>query len=56
MALISSLSIAKDNLSKIPIAQNPITVAPTVKKLELPLLKILQLPSCLEKTAIIGLI
>ncbi len=32
MALISSLSIAKDNLSKIPIAQNPITVAPTVKK------------------------
>ena len=32
VTLISPLSIAKDNLSKIPIAQNPITVAPTVKK------------------------
>ena len=32
VTLISPLSIAKDNLSKIPIPQNPITMAPTVKK------------------------
>ena len=32
IALISPLSIAKDNLSKMPIEQNPIKVFPTVKK------------------------
>ena len=32
IALISPLSIAKDNLSKIPIEKYPIKVAPTVKK------------------------